>query len=550
MQHAASNILLETFLFVGGSLSALWVCRMLSLSVTLGYLLVGILIGPSGLQWLSLHHFHDVGHMGVLVLLFMVGLELPSHRLQSLRVYIFGLGTLQIALSTVVIGVFISMMRPFSLGHGLLAVALSFSSTAIVLQLLSEKGLLSTKPGRASFSVLLLQDIAFVLLLVLADVLYSAQNLTFYHGMFLLGKVFLHIIVLYYGGRGVASFFSRFLDQYKNTDIPLLLSLSFFVGMAYLGVLLGLSAEFGAFVAGLSWADTKYRHHIEHYVRPFRIISLAIFFVIIGIKINISAMIPILPLVGQWLGILFLFKACIMGGLGWVFGLTWVSSLKIGVLMAGCGELVIILLEHPFIAKTLGHERNFYLSLTIMSMVMTPFVFSGVDAILHYMFKRKVHVGSKEKIDIRNHVIIAGFGRTGMMLSRLMEKNMVPYITFDYDFQRVSQGQQKHSVIHGDARDQDFLKKIGLPYAKVLIITFDTVGHSVDLVNTLRLQYPDIDICVRIRNLEHAQKLESFGVSMALPDNIESGMKLASMAFTALGFSQEDVHAMLKISAG
>ena len=546
-----SHIFHELLIFMGAGLAAFWLCRTLNLSLTLGYLLVGLAIGPSFLALLSKPSLHLLGDLGVFILLFAVGLELPLHRLQSLRSYIFGLGLLQIFFSSALIFAFFWLVfGKVTLAQSLLCIALSFSSTAIVIQLLKESDELSARGGRAAFSILLIQDISFVALIVAADFFQTTKGPEYQNLLWVIGTLFLGTLALYYGGRWAATLLGRQVERNQNSDMPIFIAFGFLLSMAYLGTELKLSAEFGAFVAGLSWADTRFRRHMEHYIRPFRVLTLAVFFMMIGIKLNFSSLIDILPQVVPCLLLILLLKACVATVLGRIFRLSVLSAIKLGVLIAGCGELAIILLSHPLLSS-LGQQKDFVMALAILSMVMTPFLWSGLRFLIT-RWEAKNSIAKRllsDKPDIQNHVIVAGFGKTGAIVVRLLEKNMIPYVAFDYDVQRVQEGKKNnHTVIHGDSRDGEFLKKIGVQNAKIFLITFNSVSCSVETVQELRYQYPDLEICAKIRGLDHAHKLERFGVHVVLPETLESSVKLASLAFHTLGFRPEDVHMMLKLS--
>lgn len=533
----------------------IFMTRRLRLSPTLGYLFAGILIGPYCFALVDpTKTIRLLGEVGVLFLLFKVGLELPLHRLQALRTYVFGLGSVQVVLSTLALGGLFSFFYDFSFAVScFVGCTIALSSTALIIQLLSERGELTSRFGRISFAILLFQDLAVIILFIIMTV----QNTIGTIDNDLFWVVFRILI-------GIAIFitFARFLIEplfhmLSSARYPDLFTAGIFItcfGMCYWAYIFGLPIELGAFIAGLSLSETVYRHQIEADIRPFQGLLLGFFFIIIGLEINLNAL---------WENFLFysLLLFCIIGTKAVIlflasklFKLSTIISLRLGLLLSGCGEFVFIVFAHKEIQQWVGTDVvQILFTLTAVSMVLTPFL-----AMLGTFIAKKFAVvlepsqnpllSLPEVPDLKNHVVIAGFGRVGKMIASILSQNMIPYLAVDYDIECVRKAREnpyKYPIIHGDARDIELLKSFEIAKARVIIITFPQIMACLEVIHNLQENYPNLEICVRVQDHEHAHKLAGTGVHMAIPETVESGLQLASMTLQAIGFSPEHIEKAL-----
>lgn len=533
----------------------IFMTRRLRLSPTLGYLFAGILIGPYCFSFVeTTKSVHLLGEIGVLFLLFKVGLELPLHRLQVLRTYVFGLGSAQVILTTFALGWLFFIFFGFSFSVSIfVGCTLALSSTALIIQLLSERSELTSRFGRISFAVLLFQDLAVIILFVIMTIQNTVGAID-HDLVWILFKIF--------AGLAIFVMFSRFLIEplfhmLSSAHYPDLFTAGIFItcfGMCYWACTFGLPIELGAFVAGLSLSETIYRHQIEADIRPFQGLLLGFFFIIVGLEINLNVVVENVFFFTVLLSSVIVVKALILFFLARLFKLSVIISLRLGLLLSGCGEFVFIVFSHKEIQQWLSADLvQLLFTLTAVSMVLTPFL-----AMLGNFIAKKFAVTLEshenpllslpEIPDLKNHVVIAGFGRVGKMIAGILSQNMVPYLAVDYDMECVRKAREhpfKYPIIHGDARDIELLKSFEISKARVIIITFPQIMTCLEVIHALQENYPNLEICVRVQDHEHAHKLAGTGVHLAIPETVESGLQLASMTLQAIGFSPDHIEKAL-----
>lgn len=517
-------------------------------STVLGYLVAGMLIGPHVLRVVTdPTQIQLLGEIGVLFLLFTLGLQLPLQRLQSLKKYVFGLGTAQVVITGTIftlIGIWAGLSNEAAV---LVGGALSLSSTAVVVQVLNDRRELATRFGRVSFSILLLQDLAVVLLLILTTTLGQEEKSILAEVGFATIKATIALVIIMGLGRFV---FRPFFRAVAMSGIPeLFMGTTFLIvlGTAFITEISGLSMELGAFLAGMLLAETEYRHQIEADVQPFRGLLLGVFFISVGMGINLALFLEFYPLILGGLIAMLILKALLLFCIARISGLKTSTSLKVSFLLAGGGEFVFVIFSTTVSQKFLSAEFDDLLFLiVIFSLALTPFLASFgkwcADKFQVYETHSDPHIATEELGELKNHVIIAGFGRVGQMLGELLTSRLIPFVAIDTDMRRVTEGRDKGlPVFYGDVRRLEVLKAIGAERAKVIVITLNQMSASVRTVTLLRRHFPDLPVCVRIKDHKHHEKLITSGARLVVPETVEPTIQLATSTLHVMGLAEEEV---------
>ena len=546
------EILHDVLVFLVAAVVVVPVFRRLRSSPVLGYLAAGLLIGPHGLAFIrDTESAHTLAEFGVVFLLFMIGLELSFVRLRALRRYVFGLGSLQVAVTGLLIGG-IAWMPPilafpvFVIGGGL-----ALSSTAFVLQLLVERGERAMRFGQVSFAILLLQDIAVVPMLILVILLGQGEGsfIAAVGGATIRAVVALVLVVGI--GRLILRPIYRIIAGTKSSELFVATTLLTVLGTGWLVSLGGLSMALGAFLAGLLLSETEYRHQVEADIQPFRGILLGLFFMTVGMSINI-------PLVGTHVGqITALFVALLIGksivtaALCRGFGLPFSVSVRAGMLLSQGGEFGFILFAS---ASALGvipvETAQVLLAVIALTMAATP----AMDYLGNRGFnffaeqERDPSVGAGEiSDDLEDHVVIAGFGRVGQTVANVLSAGGIPFVALDLDPDRVSKCRRIGlPVFFGDAGQIEVLKAAGANRARGAVITIDQPTTASRLVAALKEYAPDLEIFVRARDLSHSRQLEIAGATAVVPETIEASLQLGGIVMNSMGITPDEVAAIIE----
>jgi CPA2 family monovalent cation:H+ antiporter-2 len=530
--------------FLLAAVGIVFIFRRMKASPVLGYLAAGILIGPHALKIITdPTATHILGGVGVLFLLFTLGLEMPLQRLQSLRKYVFGLGVSQVLVTGAMftfIGLWVGLPKESAL---LVGGALSLSSTAVVLQVLMDRKEMATRSGRVSFAVLLFQDFAVLFLLILTTTL-GRENSNIYldlsYAIFKTSAVLLIIIGI---GRVLFRPLYRAVATSGNPELFMATTFLVVLGTAFLTETAGLSMELGAFLAGILLAETEYRHQVEADIQPFKGLLLGVFFMSVGMGVNISVFLKEYTAVLGILALMLIIKTLITYGLSRLIGLKGHISIKVSLLLAGGGEFVFIIFS-PLVSQKFLPEgyTNILFLVVILSMALTPFL-----AMLGKWIsdKHQVHethsnpkVETEELGEFKNHIIIAGFGRVGQMLGDLLASHLIPFVALDTDMRCVTEGRNKGwPVFYGDARRLEVLKSVG--------ITLNQMSPSVRTVLMLRRYFPDLPVCVRIKDHKHQEKLIGSGARLVVPETVEPTIQLATSILHVTGMPQNEISQLL-----
>jgi monovalent cation:proton antiporter-2 (CPA2) family protein len=542
---------LLVFLIAAGLVVPL--AHRLRISPVLTFLAVGVLIGPYGLA-ASIPALGGVlitndegvrflAELGVVFLLFTIGLELSFRRLVSLKHLVFGLGGLQIALTAAAIGG-VALLFGNSLPTAIiLGLALALSSTAIVMQILTSRGRLGTRLGRTSFAILLMQDLAVIPILFIAGSFAAeAEGPLFVQLAKALGTAVLVIAAILVAGRLVLGPIFRMAGSTRSPEIFMASALLVIVATGMATAAAGLSVALGAFLAGLLFSDTEYRHEIEVTLAPFRGLLLGIFFMSVGMGINVAAVtaeplwIP-LSVVG-----LLLIKAAILIPLALAFRLPVATAVEMGLLLSQGGEFAFLVLGSALRSEVIDSRAGeFFLLITGVSMALAPVVARLAENIGRRLEQRHAaDLASDQAAPAGRPVIIAGFGRVGQMLSTMLEARGLPYLAIEREIEIVRQKRIDGSAVYyGDASRLDTLRRLGVARAAALVVTTDDGRAAEHIVSVARSEAPELFIVARGRDADHAQGLFDRGADEVIPEAIEAALQLAETLLVAVGLDAE-----------
>ena len=525
----------------------------LGFSPVLGYLAAGALLGPLGLgslsqslpllTWFTIGDANDVAgiaELGVVFLLFLIGLELSLHRLTTMRRLVFGLGGLQILVTTVLLAGFAVYSGKSPSEAIILGVSLSLSSTAIVLELLSKQERLKTSVGRVSFAVLLAQDLAVIPILIFIALLAAGPQGSVFGSV---GKavaqaaIALSVIILF--GRFLLRPLFRMVASTRSRDLFIAAVLFVIIAAGVITNQAGMSMALGAFVAGLLLAETEYRRAIEATIDPFKSLLLGIFFFTVGMDIDVRASLrEPLALAGGVAGLIAL-KSVVIVTLAKLFRLSWPVAVEMGLLLGAGGEFAFVTLAMAAQSRLIDPAiATFALTVTSATMALIPLL-----SHLARRFASRLRAAGAVPSELtmrptgrQRHAIVVGYGRVGKVVCALLKEHGIPYIAADSDASTVTRDRRDgHDVYYGDAADPKFLEICGLANAAGVIITIHTHHLIDDIVEHVRALRPDVLIVSRARDADHARHLYRLGATDAVPEAIEASLQLSEAALVGLG---------------
>jgi len=523
--------------------------QRLGLGSVLGYLVAGTIVGPWGFGFIDqIEKIQTIAEFGVIFLLFSIGIELKPARLWAMRRMVFGLGSAQVALTGwALLGLALLFDQPLRMAV-IIGFGLALSSTAIGLQILSERGEIKTHHGRTAFSVLLLQDLAVVPLLLLVSMLSTDTPLLEGIEFALLEAVLVIVLVIIVG----RFFLSPILRQVATSRTA-----GVFTAAAVLAVLStawvmeesGLSMPLGAFLAGLMLADSHYRHQIIADIQPFRGMLLGLFFMGVGMSVDFGLLGRQGALLAGLLLGLMLIKSAILWLLCRLMGVGMLDATRVSLLLSQSGEFGFVLFGLAAIHGVLPVELvQLLILLVVLTMVSTPLVITMGG----YFSKRlngavDQHDVSTDHLDAEMpHVIIAGFGRVGRRVARILHTGDIPYLVIESNADRVLEGRSEgFSVFFGDAGQVDVLKAAGVGQANVLVCTLDQIEPAIRLVSILRQHYPDIAIHARGHDRRHCDQLLNAGATIAISESLEASLQLGEAVLRAMDVLDKDAAALV-----
>jgi len=540
------------FLFAAGIIVPL--VRRLRISPVFGFLLIGLVIGPHGvprfadvLPWLhyvsitDLEGVRPLAELGVVFLLFMIGLELSLDRLWAMRRKVFGLGGAQIVLTSAVIAVIASFFDNTLAAAIVLGAGFALSSTAIVMQLLSENRRLGTATGRTSFAILLSQDLAVLPILFLISA-FAGQNDTpvLIAFVWAIGEALVAVAVILAIGRLVIRPVFRFVGSTASREMFLAFVLLVIIGTALVTKQVGLSMALGAFLAGLLFSETEYRHVIEVDIEPFKGLLLGLFFISVGMSIDI-AQVSVKPL---WLFAsvfgLYLVKSPIVYALARWFGEPHPVALEAGLLLGQGGEFAFLVVGMAHVLGLMPYDTaQFMLIVTGLTMIATPPIAHVARKLALSAEAREAERGQRDTdipTNLSGHVIVIGYGRVGQMLGSVLAAQEIPYVGLDTDADLVARFRAAGAgVFYGDASRHDMLRGFGADQAAALVVTMDNPQTAEHVVATARRCWPELVIYARARDRTHAARLIAQGANHAIPETIEASLQLGEMVLMGIG---------------
>ncbi|XP_010273118.1 PREDICTED: K(+) efflux antiporter 2, chloroplastic-like [Nelumbo nucifera] len=511
-------------------------------SPVLGYLAAGILIGPYGLS--IIRHVHGtkaIAEFGVVFLLFNIGLELSVERLSSMKKYVFGLGSAQVLVTAVVVGLvahFVSGQpgpAAIVIGNGL-----ALSSTAVVLQVLQERGESTSRHGRATFSVLLFQDLAVVVLLILIPLISpnsSKGGVGFQAIAEALGlaaaKAIVAITAIIAGGRLLLRPIYKQIAENQNAEIFSANTLLVILGTSLLTARAGLSMALGAFLAGLLLAETEFSLQVESDIAPYRGLLLGLFFMTVGMSIDPKLLVSNFPVILGTLGLLISGKAILVALVGRLFGISIIAAIRVGLLLAPGGEFAFVAFGEAVNQGILSSQLSSLLFLVVgISMALTPWLAAGGQLIASQFEQHDVRSllpVESETDDLQDHIIICGFGRVGQIIAQLLSERLIPFVALDVRSDRVAVGRALDLPVYfGDAGSREVLHKVGAERACAAAITLDTPGANYRTVWALSKYFPNVKTFVRAHDVDHGLNLEKAGATAVVPETLEPSLQLAA----------------------
>ncbi len=530
------------------------VVRRWGFSPVLGYLAAGALLGPLGLgslintfpflYWVTVvdaKNVAGIAELGVVFLLFLIGMELSYERLKAMRRLVFGLGILQIMSSAAVIGSIAALAGNTPAVSIILGACLALSSTAIVVEVLSNQGRLATTAGRASFSVLLAQDLAVIPLLLFVSILGAGASSSVMASLVLaLLNAALAVGAIVIVGRLFLRPLFRLVASTGTSELFVAAALFVIIATGVVAAMAGLSMALGAFIAGLLLAETEFRKAIETTIGPFKGLLLGLFFFTVGMSIDFRELArQPLWLFAAVVGLIGI-KSILLTGLARIFRMPWSAAIETGLLLGPGGEFAFVGIG---MATTLGlinaNVSSFTLAVTSITMALIPVLSHFARRLApkfadHKAFDAELIIAPSSGT---GHAIVVGYGRVGQVVCSMLDRHSFRYIAVDHDADTVPQHRRSgREVYYGDATNPEFLKSCGLMDARAVIVTVATAAAIDEIVRQVRAVRTDIVVVSRARDAAHARHLYAIGVTDAVPETIEASLQLSEATLIGLGF--------------
>ncbi|WP_269531260.1 monovalent cation:proton antiporter-2 (CPA2) family protein [Chitinimonas sp. BJYL2] len=541
MHHALETVLL----LLAAAVAAVILCRRAHLPAMLGYLVVGIVIGPHALGMVaSSREADELAEYGVVFLMFSLGLEFSLPKLMAMRTVVFGLGSAQVGGTMLVVMLAAWLLGlPWTAGLAL-AGALAMSSTAIVSKLMAERVEVNTTHGQHVIGILLFQDLAVVPLLILIPALGRADSDPWLVLGIAVLKIALALIVLLYFGPRVLRPLFHLVAKGRSTELFVLNVLLVTLGIAYATAQAGLSLALGAFLAGMLIAETEYRHQVEEDIRPFRDLLLGLFFVTIGMRLNLREVWAHLGVIVVVVVLLTIGKAALIAGLTRWFGRSPGTAVRTGLALGQGGEFGFVLLALGAASGMLPlAAEQVALAAILLSMLIAPFLIQQSEAIVRrfvasdWMLQamRLTQLAAKT-MATSDHVILCGYGRSGQAMARMLQQEEIPFYALDLDPERVKEAAAAgECVSFGDATRREVLISAGLPRARALIVTYDHTPSALKILAIVRQERPDLPVVVRTWDDSDIDRLRQAGADAVVAELMEGSLMLASHAMMLLG---------------
>lgn len=547
--HSGSQHLFDIIILLSASVFIVIAFWKMNISPVLGYFVAGALIGSHGFNLInSAEAMDNFAEFGVVFLLFIIGLELTFERLIAMRRHVFGFGSLQVIVTMVAIW---CIALAFGVSVNMAAViggGLALSSTAIVLQVLQEKGSQASQVGRLSIAVLLMQDFAVVPLIVLVPLLTGNSEHSLISSLTgSLVQAAIALVLIFVTGRLLLRPLFSVIAKMESNEIFISTTLLIILGSAFITEQFHLSMALGAFVAGLLVAETEHRNSVEHAVLPFKDLFLGLFFMTVGMSIDIDLLLNKLPLVTLLSIILIVLKTSIIYTLCRFFGFRSAPAIQAGLLLAQGGEFAFILFRLADELDVLSSEiAQVLMMVTTVTMAFTPLL-SGIGDWIANSFSTEKIILDDEAIetdtqDLHNHVIVAGFGRVGYMVTKMLTAEHLSYVVVDIQSKIVKEGKNDSFPIYlGDATRYEILKSVGIERAQALVVSIKNEVTIKKIVSLVATNFPHVNIIIRLPDLNNVEVYKDLGASKIIPETSEIGLQLGGAALSLSGISESGV---------
>lgn len=544
----------DVVLFLATAGVAAPIFKRLKINPILGFLLAGVILGPFGLgrfipqvPWLN-HVTVDnpaeiaqIAEFGVVFLLFMIGLELSWERLRLMRRLVFGLGSIQVIGSSVVIGVAAMLLGQPPVAAMAIGAALALSSTAIAIPVLAETRRLHSEGGRATFSVLLFQDLAVAPILITLAILGRGDGSFAMKDLLALGPAVLGLGAIVLFGRLALRPMMKSVAKAKSEEMFMAACLLVILGAGMIAAISGLSMGLGAFVAGVLLAETEYRHEVEVKIEPFKGLLLSLFFVSLGIRLDLSLMVaqPMMVL-GSALGLLAA-KLIIVFGAARLLGVGSRPSMESALALAAGGEFAFVILDNAMGANVVPRPVG---QAVLVGATLTMFLIPALTSLGARLARNKAAPTPEAPPETAAHggeeaadqVLVVGYGRVGKLVGDMLNRHDLPWLSVERDARLVEQGRREGlQIYYGDASRLELLERCGLATAKAVVITMDSPEAAEAVVAAARGARPDVPIVVRARDARHAARLYELGATDAVPETIEASLQLSEAVLVDIG---------------
>jgi monovalent cation:proton antiporter-2 (CPA2) family protein len=537
------SLLGETLIYLLAAIVSVPISRRLGFGSVLGYLAAGIIIGPFGFAFVNdPEHILHFAELGVVFLLFVVGLELQPSRLWVMRRMVFGLGTAQVLISAAGIAIIAWALGLAASTAMIVGLILALSSTAFVLQMLAEKKQLAAAHGRAAFSILLFQDLAAIPLIAMLPLL--GANASFDEGINFvrIGLMILAIAGLIVGGRLLLRPVLRVAAQSGIPEIFTATALLVVISSALLMQIAGMSMVLGAFIAGMLLADSEYRHQLEADIAPFKGLLLGLFFIAVGMMVNVGLLIEMPGRILLIVALLMAAKGLILFPLARLFGMCDPrAALKLAAVLSQGGEFAFVLFGLARTEQVLLPGLIDELTLAVaVSMMLTPLLFALVEG-----FDQKMEKPVKPEYDVpedhHHEVLIAGMGRVGQIVARLLRIIGKPFTALESDSEQLDIVRRYGATVHyGDASRLDLLRAAGAEHAKIFVLAISDLEQSMRVAEAVTKHFPHLKIIARARNRRHAHKLMDLGIEHIFRETLLSSLAMTELVLLNLGHSSEN----------
>ncbi len=534
------------------SVAIVIVFKQFGLSPALGYLVAGAAIGPFGFGVLSsIETTSSIAELGVVFLLFAIGLELTFGKLMAMKKYVLGFGSLQIILTSTAIFLICYKLANLSLATSVIVgSALALSSTAIVMQVISENGEDATRVGRLSFSVLLMQDLAVIPVLVLLPLLAKkdANILSAVGGA--LFDAAIAMIIIFATGRSLLRPIYRLIANSKNEVLFLSFTLIVILGSAYLSDYMGLSFALGAFIAGLMVAETEFKYRVEEEILSLKSLLMGLFFMTIGMSFDFDLLLRSFPYIIAAACALILIKSSIIILLCKIFRFPMAPAIHTGLLLSQGGEfgfvVFVMAVQERFMEPDLS---QFLMTVVTFSMALTPLLANVGRKIKTKLYTKDVlqdHKIKREVDDLSKHVIIIGFTKVGRIVSYILRKRGLNYVILDSNHRMVHiEKNNGYNIYYGDALNTDILKYVGIERAESVIVAMEDEVACIKITRFIHENFPRTTVVTKSETLNNAERFKKVGASLVVSKNLETGLQLSKLALSSVGVNAREINEAL-----